>query len=200
MRKIQTIKIASILTTLLYIILGILVFSVNPIRQTIHPLRINIALTQLEETVDFTNNAKQALPKTVDEKSLQKQEMQHFSNKTTKAIESSLDPSQVQVYKESKETSKDNEQKNIFLQELDSKIRASLVYPKRAQQRNIEGLVTLLISIDISGKLLKAEVSKTSGSTILDSAALQLLTEIFPLSTHLENDFKTEISISYELQ
>lgn len=49
---------------------------------------------------------------------------------------------------------------------------SSIVYPKKAIENNIQGTVYLSFVIDTSGNITQPKVARTSGSPILDDAAL----------------------------
>ena len=54
-------------------------------------------------------------------------------------------------------------------------------YPATAKKLNIEGTVLVKVSIKSDGTILKSGIEKSSGSDILDQAALQLLDQATPL-------------------
>ena len=58
---------------------------------------------------------------------------------------------------------------------------------------NITGSPTLMVRIDVTGELLEAVIRKSSGSTILDLAALDILRRASPF-----NPFPPEISAEYD--
>lgn len=60
-----------------------------------------------------------------------------------------------------------------FAKSVREKIEANKVYPAEAQSLGMTGTVTLRYVIDRSGKLLEVEVTSSSGSKLLDQAALQ---------------------------
>ncbi|MBI1175022.1 MAG: TonB family protein [Sideroxydans sp.] len=65
------------------------------------------------------------------------------------------------------------ESENEFSRSVRQRIEAHKVYPAEAQSLGMTGVVTLSYVIDRSGKLLKVEVITSSGSKLLDRAALQ---------------------------
>ncbi len=65
--------------------------------------------------------------------------------------------------------------------------------PQLGKLDNITGSPTLMVRIDISGELLEAVIRKSSGSTILDLAALDILQRASPF-----NPFPPEISAEYD--
>lgn len=54
-------------------------------------------------------------------------------------------------------------------------------YPLQARRRGIEGRVGLRFSVAPDGRLIGAHVARTSGSSLLDRAALRTLDDCFPL-------------------
>ena len=65
--------------------------------------------------------------------------------------------------------------------------------PQLGDLDNITGSPTLMVRIDITGELLEAVIRKSSGSTILDLAALDILRRASPF-----NPFPPEISAEYD--
>jgi len=76
----------------------------------------------------------------------------------------------------------------------------SIKKPTRCRkQRHIEGKVRVGMSIAADGALKSVRVIGKSGSTILDRAAVTLVTELFPLSRQLEKAMDVAITIEYKL-
>ncbi len=65
--------------------------------------------------------------------------------------------------------------------------------PQLGDLDNITGSPTLMVRIDVTGELLEAVIRKSSGSTILDLAALDILQRASPF-----NPFPPEISAEYD--
>ena len=65
--------------------------------------------------------------------------------------------------------------------------------PQLGELDNITGSPTLMVRIDVTGELLEAVIRKSSGSTILDLAALDILRRASPF-----NPFPPEISAEYD--
>ncbi|MBY0578742.1 MAG: energy transducer TonB [Burkholderiales bacterium] len=65
------------------------------------------------------------------------------------------------------------ESERSFARGLRQKIESHKVYPREALSLGMTGSVTLLYVIDRLGRLLKVEIVSSSGSRILDQAALQ---------------------------
>jgi TonB family protein len=79
-------------------------------------------------------------------------------------------------------------------------IKEKLVYPPLAQKRNIEGKVGCILLVGEKGQLIQGTISKSSGHTILDKAALDLIQGIFPLGLNAQNPETVSISIEYNLK
>ncbi len=65
--------------------------------------------------------------------------------------------------------------------------------PQLGNLDNITGSPTLMVRIDVSGELAEAVIRKSSGSTILDLAALDILRQASPF-----NPFPAEVSAEYD--
>lgn len=82
---------------------------------------------------------------------------------------------------------------------LKAAIREQLRYPPAAWKRSISGTVKLEIAVDSSGTLLECSVVASSGSEMLDTAAVSLMRNLFRTSWDLGGAFRTRISIEYRL-
>ena len=82
---------------------------------------------------------------------------------------------------------------------LSAQLSIKKTYPDAAKQRHIEGKVRVGMSIAADGALKSVRVIGKSGSTILDRAAVTLVTELFPLSRQLEKAMDVAITIEYKL-
>jgi protein TonB len=79
-------------------------------------------------------------------------------------------------------------------------IRQNLLYPQMARRRNIEGVVGVYFEIGIDGGLLAVRVNHSSGSSILDRAAVSLIEKICPIkSSAIKRSLSLNINITYEL-
>ena len=65
------------------------------------------------------------------------------------------------------------ETNDVFLSAVKSTVEKSLIYPRRARSKGIEGIVTLQFSVTQSGQLNELTVYRSSGNSILDNAALR---------------------------
>lgn len=85
-----------------------------------------------------------------------------------------------------------------FANLIHSRLQASLIYPKLAIRRNLEG--TAIISFSIKkGKIVSYKISKSSGHKILDDAALKLAAKAANLSADPLLDFNLNVPLKYEL-
>jgi len=86
-----------------------------------------------------------------------------------------------------------------FLSWLDAEVKKKLVYPDKARRRNIEGTVTVTLTVPAGGLTCDAAVSGGSGSAILDRAAIDLVRSLFPAKIGPGEDFTDLIRIEYQL-
>lgn len=87
----------------------------------------------------------------------------------------------------------------LVLAELSRRIADSLSYPDAARRRGAEGTVLVAFAMDASGALTSAQVARSSGSDILDRAALELLGRCFPVENKARARLSLRISIEYSL-
>jgi len=83
---------------------------------------------------------------------------------------------------------------------LNAAIKRNLKYPPQARKRNIEGKVEIALSVASDGALAECALAESSGSGILDEAALRLLRRLFPLSGAAGGAFSTRVAIEYRLK
>ncbi|MGQ9615509.1 MAG: energy transducer TonB [Spirochaetota bacterium] len=82
---------------------------------------------------------------------------------------------------------------------LRRRILSEKIYPPQARRRGIEGVVYLLVSLDLEGELIEARVIRSSGYRILDNAAVSLIKRVLPYEHGLGQPVTFEIPIRYEL-
>jgi len=82
---------------------------------------------------------------------------------------------------------------------LRQRIIEKKVYPQAARRRNIEGVVRVFLSLDARGDLVELRLIQSSGSSILDNAALSLVRKVTPYEHGLGEGFSVEIPIRYSL-
>lgn len=79
-------------------------------------------------------------------------------------------------------------------------IEENLVYPPMARRRNIEGIVGVHFEIRRSGALAAVTVDRSSGSSILDNAAVSLVKKIYPPENlTLNRTLGIRVNVAYEL-
>jgi protein TonB len=79
-------------------------------------------------------------------------------------------------------------------------IAKNLVYPPMARRRNVEGIVGVSFEIDGNGAVSSITVNHSSGSSILDNAAVSLVKKIKPLENMtIKRKLALEVNIDYEL-
>jgi TonB family protein len=87
-----------------------------------------------------------------------------------------------------------------LLKGLRTRIASSLVYPRAARRRGIEGEVVLLLKLAEDGSLANLSVRSSSGSDILDRAARELIKRILPYRHGAGRTISVEIPIVYRLE
>jgi protein TonB len=83
---------------------------------------------------------------------------------------------------------------------IDAAVEARKVYPEAARRRGTEGSVKLRISVAGDGSLLAAKLAASSGSSLLDRAALDLATEVFPMNNPAGRSLEFQILVRYSLK
>jgi TonB family protein len=79
-------------------------------------------------------------------------------------------------------------------------IDKNLVYPQMARRRNIEGVVAVRFEIGASGAIGFVVVDRSSGSSLLDNAAVSLIEKIHPpANLTLNRTLALNVNITYEL-
>jgi protein TonB len=79
-------------------------------------------------------------------------------------------------------------------------IGKNLVYPPMARRRNIQGVVAVYFEIERNGSLAAVTVDHSSGSSILDNAAVSLIEKMYPLNnTKIKRKLNLRVNIEYKL-
>ncbi|MBN2353598.1 MAG: energy transducer TonB [Spirochaetales bacterium] len=78
-------------------------------------------------------------------------------------------------------------------------LRSKQSYPPRARELGIEGNVSLRISLDAQGRASEVKVLESSGSAILDEAALDLVGRALPFRHGGSGGLTMDITIDYHL-
>ena len=85
------------------------------------------------------------------------------------------------------------------ISDLRRRILKRKIYPQAARRRNVEGVVLIFLELDASGELVDLRVIQSSGSKILDNAAVSLINKVLPYEHGLEKTLSVEIPIRYNL-
>ncbi len=72
-------------------------------------------------------------------------------------------------------------------------------YPKRAQRRNEQGVVEMIFTIGNDGKIVSQNIIKSSGSRILDTAAMDALKKASPFAPPPKGPIVIQLPIRFEL-
>ncbi len=87
--------------------------------------------------------------------------------------------------------------------ELASRVSAAIearkTYPEAARRRGAEGLVRLKLHVSGDGRLLAAKIAASSGSSLLDRAALALAYSVFPLDNIARRELDLVLAVRYSL-
>jgi protein TonB len=79
-------------------------------------------------------------------------------------------------------------------------IDKNLAYPAMARRRNIQGVVGVYFEIGENGELVSVAVNHSSGSSILDNAAVLLIKKIRPIENMpAKRKLSLNVSIDYKL-
>jgi protein TonB len=90
--------------------------------------------------------------------------------------------------------------KTTYLDMVRIKIEKQKKYPESAQQRNIEGQVTVEFSITLDGRITDPCVSKSSGHPLLDLAAIDAVKKASPFSSPPREFFTEAIHINLPIR
>lgn len=82
---------------------------------------------------------------------------------------------------------------------LNAAIERNLSYPPQAKRRKIQGRVVVELEVGTNGVLADLSLVRSSGSELLDRAALELLRGLFPLEGARGEAFRTKVAIDYAL-
>lgn len=85
------------------------------------------------------------------------------------------------------------------LDELRRRLQDSLSYPEAARRKGIEGSVLIALTMTAEGYAREMIVSQSSGSRLLDRAALKALSEILPHPHPPDTSLHFTIPVTYRL-
>jgi len=86
-----------------------------------------------------------------------------------------------------------------FLDEIRSLIQSSLRYPSMARRLKIQGVVLVSFKLDQDAKVVMASVKKSSGSSLLDSRALDTVKDLSGRYPTLSRTVELKIPIAFSL-
>jgi periplasmic protein TonB len=82
---------------------------------------------------------------------------------------------------------------------VQKQIEAVKQYPKRAQRRNEQGVVEMIFTIGNDGEIVSQNIIKSSGSRILDGAAMDALKKASPFARPPNGPIVIQLPIRFEL-
>jgi TonB family protein len=88
---------------------------------------------------------------------------------------------------------------SAFAAQLRSAVESRKTYPEAARRRGAEGSVRLKLAVAPDGHLLAAKIARSSGSAILDRAAVTLVSSVFPMENSMRRNLDLELSVDYSL-
>jgi TonB family protein len=86
-----------------------------------------------------------------------------------------------------------------LLDSVQARMAAGLAYPESARLRSTGGKVRLRLRVNSAGDLADNKVVESSGSAILDRAALDLARSAFPTENPAGEEVELEIAVEYKL-
>ena len=87
-----------------------------------------------------------------------------------------------------------------FAAKVAAAIEAKKTYPPLARRRGTEGTVRLKLQVSPEGSLNSATVTESSGSALLDHAALDLAASVFPLEGSPARGAEVLLAVEYSLK
>jgi len=88
----------------------------------------------------------------------------------------------------------------VLTARVSAALEARKKYPEAARRRGAEGVVALRLRVAEDGRLLAAKLAASSGSALLDRAALDLASSIFPVDNAARKELELAVSVRYELK
>ncbi|MEI6387543.1 MAG: TonB family protein [Spirochaetota bacterium] len=88
----------------------------------------------------------------------------------------------------------------VILDEVSRRMASSLAYPEAARLRALAGTVRVELDVGKDGGLLSASVGESSGSAILDKAALALAAAAFPMPNPAAVTAHLSMAVTYSLR
>ena len=82
---------------------------------------------------------------------------------------------------------------------VDRKIRNNVQYPARAKKRNLQGRVTISVTIGANGQITDLKITRSSGHRILDRSVLKAVNESAPFSKPPDGSVTVTVPIQFRL-
>jgi protein TonB len=82
---------------------------------------------------------------------------------------------------------------------VDRSIRNSVKYPDRAKKRNLQGRVTISVTIGADGEITALKVTQSSGHRILDRSVLKAVKSSAPFSSPPDGPVTVIVPIQFRL-
>jgi protein TonB len=86
-----------------------------------------------------------------------------------------------------------------ILDKLNRLLQEHLYYPETARRKGIEGTLSITFTLDTNGEATDVMVSVSSGSRLLDRAAVRAISGIFPYSDPPDTPLRFTIPVTYRL-
>ena len=88
----------------------------------------------------------------------------------------------------------------VLLENVQARMAARLTYPEAARARGTTGPARVGHKVSAKGELLEARVSSSSGSAVLDRAALTLARSAFPAENPAQAEVELSIEVTFKLE
>jgi protein TonB len=86
-----------------------------------------------------------------------------------------------------------------ILDELNKLLQEHLHYPETARRKGIEGTLSITFTLNTNGEATDVMVSESSGSHLLDRAAVRAISGVFPYSDPPDTPLHFTIPVTYRL-
>lgn len=93
----------------------------------------------------------------------------------------------------------ENDPAAILAARVGAAIEERKTYPEAARRRGSEGVVRLRLRLSSDGRLIAATLASSSGSSLLDLAALDLAASVFPLDNIVRKELELVLAVRYSL-
>ncbi len=89
---------------------------------------------------------------------------------------------------------------SLYVQKVKKLIAEKSFYPRSAKRRGIEGTVNISFSVRADGVLYDIDISKPSGSNLLDENALAIVKSVSPLPKPPRDDLRLELPLVFSIK